>query len=67
MFFLIEFCLTAIAAAAAFVFPKLIRYFKDRQVWLIEADETPARLSPYPGINNANDAIKRGEVSFPER
>lgn len=26
---------------------ELIRYFKDRQVWLAEPDESPAKLSPY--------------------
>ena len=25
----------------------LIRFFKDRQVWLVEPDEHPAKLSPY--------------------
>jgi hypothetical protein len=26
----------------------LIRYYKDRTVWLVEPDATPARVSPYP-------------------
>ena len=27
---------------------KLIQYFKDRRIWLLEPDEKPARLSEYP-------------------
>ena len=27
---------------------ELIKYFKDRRLWLLEADEKPAKLSPYP-------------------
>jgi hypothetical protein len=27
---------------------KLIRYYKDRTVWLVEPDATPARISPFP-------------------
>jgi len=27
----------------------LLEYFRDRHIWLVDADETPARLTPYPG------------------
>lgn len=31
----------------------LMDYFKDRRLWLLEADETPPRLSPYPVSDEA--------------
>jgi len=36
---------------------ELINYFKDRRVWLVEPDETPPRLSPYPGLPSAVSTI----------
>jgi hypothetical protein len=32
---------------------KLIAYFKDRHVWLVEPDQQPPKLSPYPIQNRA--------------
>jgi len=29
---------------------ELIRYYKDRKVWLVEPDKNPLRVSPYPGF-----------------
>jgi hypothetical protein len=29
----------------------LLDYFKDRSIWLVEADEMPARLTPYPDVS----------------
>jgi len=35
---------------------ELIRYYKDRQVWLVEPDTFPAKLSPYPIATGVTDA-----------
>lgn len=31
---------------------ELLAYYKDRDVWLVDADEKPVRLNPYPGKSN---------------
>jgi len=35
---------------------KLLKYFKDRRVWLLEADKHPSQLSPYQSPTNVNSA-----------
>jgi len=27
---------------------ELLKYFRDRRTWLLHADDSPARLTPYP-------------------
>jgi len=31
---------------------ELLQYFKNRDVWLVEPDESPPKVSPYPGTVN---------------
>jgi len=32
---------------------ELIRYFSDRQVWMLNPEEHQIQLSPYPGLGTA--------------
>jgi hypothetical protein len=37
---------------------ELIRYYKDRTVWLIEPDKHPAEISPYPSPGPERAAVQ---------
>ncbi|HEY1985222.1 MAG TPA: hypothetical protein VGG85_07435 [Terracidiphilus sp.] len=45
---------------------ELIRYYRDRNVWLVEPDAIPARISPYP-VQNQVAAASRGGALQQER
>ena len=36
----------------------LIRYYKDRQVWLVQPDAQPAKVSPYAMPEQAGNAAR---------
>ena len=38
---------------------ELIQYYKNRQVWLVEPDKSPAQIMPYPGDKKTIDDVPR--------
>ncbi len=47
---------------------ELIRYYSDRRVWLVEPDEKPPRLSPYPELQSTSVVLEgRNESSRKKR
>jgi hypothetical protein len=44
---------------------ELLDYYKDRQAWLVEPDQTPPKVSPYPA--GASDRGLRGRALSPAR
>jgi hypothetical protein len=47
---------------------ELIRYYSDRRVWLVESDEKPPRLSPYPELQSTSVVLEgRNESSRKKR
>ncbi len=41
---------------------ELLRYFKERKIWLVEPDASPPHISPYPGENVADPNTLQTEV-----
>ena len=44
---------------------ELLQYFKNRYVWLVEPDESPPKLSPYPLFETSQQSLDQGNVSRP--
>jgi len=38
---------------------ELIQYYKNRQVWLVEPDKSPAQIMPYPVDKKTIDEVPR--------
>jgi len=46
---------------------ELIDYFKDRHIWLVEADEDPPRISPYPESPTSSAFVETRESASTPR
>lgn len=44
---------------------ELLQYFGNRRIWLLEADQSPPKLTPYPLLETSQQSLDQGTVSRP--